>query len=237
MAHPWHHAVSSARRFGGAPSDFLRVHEWFDQSKAVTAHVKHRALRHHLEGVGRCVAVHAPQTGTCRLGDDTNVTVEAIGRQHLAEDFTGFVPRLVDWAAHMDVAALPLVAHRAEHRLQAPSAYADRLDTRLGTHDAAIFQPLVEQMFCGLDPDDPRTWLVSLHAEGIFQAEWLLGPLLAAQIPVRIAAEALVKTICGGTIPSANDWLAALQVVPWMNRARKLSLELGTSGAPEHIPG
>jgi hypothetical protein len=34
MAHPWHHAVSSARRHGGAPEDYLAIHEWFDASKA-----------------------------------------------------------------------------------------------------------------------------------------------------------------------------------------------------------
>src|SRR3954462_15997474 len=29
-----HHAVSSARKHGGEPEDYLAVHEWFDASKA-----------------------------------------------------------------------------------------------------------------------------------------------------------------------------------------------------------
>ena len=36
MAHPYHHAVRSARLFGGAPEDYLAVHDWFDESKAIT---------------------------------------------------------------------------------------------------------------------------------------------------------------------------------------------------------
>ena len=33
MAHPLHHAESSARKFGGVPSDYQSVHDWFDASK------------------------------------------------------------------------------------------------------------------------------------------------------------------------------------------------------------
>jgi hypothetical protein len=30
MAHPYHHAVSSARKFGGTPADYQSIHDWFD---------------------------------------------------------------------------------------------------------------------------------------------------------------------------------------------------------------
>ena len=33
MAHPLHHAESSARKFGGIPDDYQHVHDWFDSSK------------------------------------------------------------------------------------------------------------------------------------------------------------------------------------------------------------
>jgi hypothetical protein len=33
VAHPYHHAVRSARLFGGKPEDYLAIHDWFDQSK------------------------------------------------------------------------------------------------------------------------------------------------------------------------------------------------------------
>jgi hypothetical protein len=47
MAHPLHHAESSARKFGGVPSDYQAVHDWFDASKEHLALFTHRAMRHH----------------------------------------------------------------------------------------------------------------------------------------------------------------------------------------------
>ena len=37
MAHPYHHALSSVRRFGGAVDDYLPLHAWFDESKQIIA--------------------------------------------------------------------------------------------------------------------------------------------------------------------------------------------------------
>ena len=51
MAHPLHHAESSARKFGGVPSDYQAVHDWFDASKEHLALFTHRALRHHALGL------------------------------------------------------------------------------------------------------------------------------------------------------------------------------------------
>ncbi len=51
MAHGYHHAVSSARRWGGTPDEFVFIHTWFDGSKEQMADFRHRALRHHLEGI------------------------------------------------------------------------------------------------------------------------------------------------------------------------------------------
>jgi hypothetical protein len=54
MAHPLHHAQSSAQKFGGKPEDHIEIHNWFDASKAFLADFRHRALRHHAEGVYLC---------------------------------------------------------------------------------------------------------------------------------------------------------------------------------------
>ena len=51
MAHPYHHALSSVKKWGGTVDDFMAVHAWFDQSKEITADFRHRALRHHAEGI------------------------------------------------------------------------------------------------------------------------------------------------------------------------------------------
>jgi hypothetical protein len=47
MGHCYHHALSSVRKWGGEPEDYLALHQWFDESKSITADFRHRALRHH----------------------------------------------------------------------------------------------------------------------------------------------------------------------------------------------
>ena len=47
MAHPYHHALSSVKKWGGAVDCYLALHSWFDASKEITADFRHRALRHH----------------------------------------------------------------------------------------------------------------------------------------------------------------------------------------------
>jgi len=51
MAHPYHHALSSVKKWGGTVDDYTRIHGWFDESKLIIADFRHRALRHHAEGV------------------------------------------------------------------------------------------------------------------------------------------------------------------------------------------
>jgi len=48
---PFHHAVSSVRKWGGDVEDYLPIHRWFDESKAHHGDFRHRALRHHAEGI------------------------------------------------------------------------------------------------------------------------------------------------------------------------------------------
>jgi uncharacterized protein DUF6915/uncharacterized protein DUF6878 len=51
VGHSYHHALSSIKKWGGSAEDFLPLHQWFDESKAITADFRHRALRHHAEGI------------------------------------------------------------------------------------------------------------------------------------------------------------------------------------------
>ena len=51
MAHPYHHALSSVKKWGGIVADYQYIHDWFDESKKIIADFRHRALRHHAEGV------------------------------------------------------------------------------------------------------------------------------------------------------------------------------------------
>lgn len=57
MTHTYYHAKSSARVFGGVPEDYLAVHNWFDSTKSSFCDFRHRALRHHAEGIFECERV------------------------------------------------------------------------------------------------------------------------------------------------------------------------------------
>ena len=93
MAHPWKHAQSSARRFGGKPEDYLPIHTWFDESKAFLADFRHRALRHHTEGIFLCERIFGV---TIPNSDGKEIPVRYIGEQHVKEDL-GRIPTAQDW--------------------------------------------------------------------------------------------------------------------------------------------
>src|SRR5258706_477765 len=44
MTHPNFHAISSAKKFGGRPEDYLHIHQWLDATKETFADFRHRAL-------------------------------------------------------------------------------------------------------------------------------------------------------------------------------------------------
>jgi len=94
MAHPWHHALSSVRKWGGAPEDTLDVHSWFDGSKAILADFRHRALRHHAEGIFMAETIFGP---TLTLSSGRIIPTRWVGEQHVREDL-GFIPSFADWA-------------------------------------------------------------------------------------------------------------------------------------------
>ena len=93
MAHPYHHALSSVKKWGGKPEDYEPIHSWFDESKQHFADFRHRALRHHSEGI--FMAEHFFGK-TITNSDGRVVPVRFIGEQHVMED-CGRIPTVADW--------------------------------------------------------------------------------------------------------------------------------------------
>ena len=93
MAHPYHHAVSSAKKYGGEPDEYLKLHEWLDGSKAHMADFRHRALRHHSWGIFMLEDLFG---ATIKLSTGRVVPVRFIGEQHVLEDL-GRIPTVQDW--------------------------------------------------------------------------------------------------------------------------------------------
>jgi PAS domain S-box-containing protein len=93
LLHPLKHAESSARKFGGTAEDYLPIHNWFDESKAFFPDFRHRALRHHAEGIFLAEKLF----GVAILnGDGKQVPVRYVGEQHIREDL-GRIPTAQDW--------------------------------------------------------------------------------------------------------------------------------------------
>ena len=93
MAHPLHHSQSSARKYGGKPSDYAAIHNWFDQTKAHFADFRHRALRHHSEGIFLMESIFG---ASITNSDGKEIPTRFIGEQHVKEDL-GYIPTVSDW--------------------------------------------------------------------------------------------------------------------------------------------
>lgn len=91
--HPLHHAESSARKYGGKAEDYLPIHNWFDESKAFHGDFRHRALRHHAEGIFLCERLFGVSV---RNSAGRDVPTRFIGEQHVKEDI-GRIPSASDW--------------------------------------------------------------------------------------------------------------------------------------------
>lgn len=99
MTSPVFHAVSSARLFGGKPEDYQAIHDWFDATKEVFCDFRHRALRHHSQGIFEAERVFGHSITN---SDGKTVPVRYIGEQHVKEDCGGRIPTVKDWFQHIE---------------------------------------------------------------------------------------------------------------------------------------
>ena len=100
MSHPLHHSISSVKKFGGHIDDYLKLHSWFDETKAHFPDMRHRSLRHHSEGIFWC----EEKFGVYIINSDgKQVPVRAIAEQHVLEDI-GFIPTIADYLKEMNQA-------------------------------------------------------------------------------------------------------------------------------------
>lgn len=93
MAHPYHHALKSVKKFGGRVEDYLDIHNWFDATKAHYGDFRHRALRHHTFGIFQCEEKFGV---TIVTSDGKTVPVRLVAEQHVNDD-CGFIPTVDDW--------------------------------------------------------------------------------------------------------------------------------------------
>ena len=90
---PWNHAQSSAKKHGGEPRDYINLHNWFDETKALTGDWTHRALRHHAQGVEWAIQRFG---NIIRTSDGKEIPTKLLAEQHVIED-CGYIPTAQDW--------------------------------------------------------------------------------------------------------------------------------------------
>lgn len=98
MSHTHFHSESSARQFGGEPSDYQKIHDWFDETKKVWCDSRHRALRHHSLGIFQCEEKFGL---TITNSQGKEVPVRLIAEQHVREDCGGIIPSVQDWLTEL----------------------------------------------------------------------------------------------------------------------------------------
>lgn len=119
MSKPYIHALSSVKRWGGEPEDYLEIHNLLDKSKGTIADSRHRALTHNawfiseilerifgvniaISSCHKCGKKHANQVPDELHGPHhfikKLVSVRDIGEQHVLEDFNQrFIPSAQDY--------------------------------------------------------------------------------------------------------------------------------------------
>ncbi len=217
MAHPYIHSLSSCKKFGGQPQDYLFIHHWFDETKKCYAHFTHRALRHHTEGINMAIK----KFGLSIINsNNTQVPVGEICSQHLIED-CNIIPTPHDWIANTDNVSLfkniPPKEKTIEYILSTFKPDSDFTINNLSNIVHFFYEPAAWS--------NSNAWpIFRCHSEGIFTAEEFIGVFIQNNnkpIPVRLIAEKTVSFMLKN-IPSPNLLLRYIKPQKWMLHTQKL---------------
>ena len=101
MTHPHFHAESSVKLWGGTVHDYMPIHDWLDATKEMYADFRHRALRHHAQGIFEAERIF----GKVLVNSDGRaVPVRYIAELHVKEDCGGRIPSVSDWLSQIRLA-------------------------------------------------------------------------------------------------------------------------------------
>lgn len=219
MAHPYHHALSSSKRFGGRIEDYLIIHSYLDSTKSSFWNFRHRALRHHIEGV---------ETATKLLGYEINlsdgkiVSTAEVLYQHIEEDCS-FLATANDWLVNMrkplwlkkDIPDSPFISQAVKKYFSIPDV-----------DDRALCD--LVNWFYEWEGNVETKWssfALRSHSIGIFEAEsiygFLLNPGAVRPVPIRSIAEKIVSLQLGRHA-NAQDWLSNIESKAWMVKTTKI---------------
>lgn len=94
---PYIHAEKSAKKWGGAPEDYLAIHDFLDSSKAHFPDMRHRAILHNSFGIFLAERLF----GTfITISTGAKVQVRDVAEMHVIEDM-GRIPTVQDYLTGM----------------------------------------------------------------------------------------------------------------------------------------
>lgn len=97
---PFIHARNSVKKFGGKPEDYIKIHEWIDQTKKCHPDMRHRAILHNSFGIYLCADFFGDECGNIKNSDGKFVSVRDIAEKHVIEDM-GRIPTISDYLNEM----------------------------------------------------------------------------------------------------------------------------------------
>ena len=102
MANPMIHSISSAKRFGGKPEDYLNIHILLDSPKTTMNNNTSRMLTHN---IWFCYEIIPKIFGYNIINSDgRSVDTVDIAMLHILEDFKcKFIPTVQDYLQHLQI--------------------------------------------------------------------------------------------------------------------------------------
>lgn len=219
MAHPLYHSRASAHRYGGQARDYLELHTFLDQTKALVADCRHRLILHNMWGIRIVVARFGPTFA--------GVATETLATDHIVEDL-GRVPTLAEalptqpsawWSGGQTLEEEMGLVTLGNHARRSASRFGGRMAEYRLVHEL-LDSPAREL-------PDWRHRLMTHNAWGPFLCEAVLGPILlradGREVPTRTVAEDHIQHDLG-RIPTVAEALEGIALEAWMCRtAQRLS--------------
>lgn len=95
----YYHAVISAKKHGGIPEDYQKIHDFIDSSKSTIADHRHRALLHSAFGIFLTEQMFGV---TVTNSEGKEIPVRLLAEEHVQDDL-GFIPTVEHWLGEMPI--------------------------------------------------------------------------------------------------------------------------------------
>ena len=213
---PVHHALVSARLFGGTWNAYEPLHTAFDSSKAALGDMRHRAALHSLDHGGAVMAMRFADTSF------PGASLTELVAQHIDDD-QGFPVYLDTWlaACRMPVSLSPQNSDSAWSREPALACAAKWGGNPEDYAALCTYLTLPTQF-----SDHPLAPAIALNTFGIFFAESIFGPALSIThngrtrpVSVRDIGEDMAMDRYGH-LPTLAEVFSGMKKQDWMMGAR-----------------